>query len=190
MSGLGSQLHPVRYGLAFGFVAILYGWSLGVFFGVGEDRLRERFIAEAEANRHLYLQNAGSEAAATSAIKRMDETAWRYFLRAHLHAGGIGSIAVGGSLVLALLSVRPALKQLASILLGLGATGYPVFWMLAGLRAPGLGSTAVAKESLLWLAIPSVGALVIGGVLTLAMVVGELFVSRARGALVAKDASS
>jgi hypothetical protein len=37
----------------------------------------------------------------------MDETAWRYFLRAHFHAGGIGSITVGGSLALALLSVRP-----------------------------------------------------------------------------------
>jgi hypothetical protein len=172
-------LDPVRFGLAFGLAAVLYGWGLGTLFGFGEDWIRRGFVADAEASRHLYVRKTGSEAAATAEIKRIDEVAWRYFLRAHLHAGAIGGIAVGGSLVLALLSVRPVLSSLASTLMGVGAIGYPLFWMLAGLRAPGLGSTGAAKESLRWLAIPSVGALIAGGAITFALVIANLFVARA-----------
>lgn len=176
-SAFKATLDPVRLGLLLGLVAILYGWGLGIVFGFGEDWIREGFVADAEASRPIYLQRAGSEEAATAAIRRMDETAWRYFLRAHLHAGGIGSIVIGASLLLALLSARPRLKTAASTLLGLGAVGYPLFWMLAGLRAPGLGTTAAAKESLRWLAIPSSVALVLGGIFTLALVVADLFLS-------------
>ena len=39
--------------------------------------------------------------------------------------------------------------------MGLGSLGYSMFWMLAGMRAPGLGSTGAAKESLEWLAVPT-----------------------------------
>jgi hypothetical protein len=181
-TGLRSQLDSVRFGLAFGFVAVLYGWGLGVFFGVGEEWLRQGLVARAEAQRSVYVKAAGSEEGATAAIKRMDETTWRYFLRAHLHAGGIGSIAIGSSLVLALLSAGPGIKRLASMLLGIGAVGYPLFWMMAALAAPGLGSTAAAKASLRWLAIPSSGALVVGGALTLGLVIADLFVAPARHA--------
>jgi hypothetical protein len=180
MNGVRSQLDPVRFGLVLGLLAILYGWGLGVVFGVGEDWIREGFLADAEANRSLYVQKAGSEEGATAAINRIDESSWRYLLRAHLHAGGIGGVAIGGSLVLSLLFVRDGFKTAASLLLGIGAIGYPPFWMLAALRAPGLGSTGAAKESLGWLAIPSAAALVAGGVLTLVLVVGDLFGGRGR----------
>lgn len=176
-----SQLAPVRFGLALGLLAVLYGWSLGVIFGVGEDWIREGFLRDAEASRQIYLERAkGDPEAAAAAIKRMDETAWRYFLRAHLHAGGIGSIAIGASLLLAFLPAGRRVKPVASALLGIGAIGYPLFWMLAGLRAPGLGSTGVAKESLRWLAIPSSGSLVVGGVITLGVAV-EIFGRNAGG---------
>lgn len=174
MNGIRSQLHSVRFGLVLGFVAILYGWGLGIVFGVGEDWIRERFVADAEANRALYVSATGSEDGATAAIKRIDESAWLYFLRAHMHAGGIGSIAIGSSVVLALLAVRSGLKGAASVLLGYGAIGYPLFWMWAGMRAPTLGSTDAAKETLRWLAWSSSGALIAGGVLTLGVVVADL----------------
>lgn len=178
MNSVRSQLDPVRYGLLLGLVAVLYGWGLGILFGAGEDWLRAGFIADAEANRAFYVQKAGSEEGATALIKRIDASAFTYFIRAHLHAGAIGSIAIGASLLLAFLSVRPGLKTAASSLLGFGAVGYSVFWMWAGLRAPSLGSTGAAKETLRWLAWPSSGALIVGVVLTLALVVGDLFVRR------------
>ena len=172
------DLRPVRFGLLFGLLTVLYGWGLGLVFGVNEDGIRKRFIADAETSRAIYLQKAGSEEGATAAIKRIDETAWRYFLRAHLHAGGIGAIAIGGSVVLSLLSVGRGPKQVASLLLGLGAVGYPLFWMWAGMRAPGLGSTGASKESLQWLAIPSAGGLFLGGLITCGLVVTDLFIRR------------
>jgi hypothetical protein len=45
--------------------------------------------------------------------------------------------------------------------LGMGGLGYSVYWMWAGLRAPGLGGTTAAKESLSWLAMPSSGVFVL-----------------------------
>jgi hypothetical protein len=178
---LSERLATVRLGLVLGLVAVLYGWVLGGAFGAAEHQIRKVFVADAEASRAIYLEkNKGDEAAATAAMKRMDETAWRYFLRAHLHAGGIGSIAVGASLLLSMLSRGP--RALASTLLGVGAIGYPLFWMLAGLKAPGIGSTAVAKESLNWLAIPSAGCLLVGAAITLYLTVRELFLARPRAA--------
>jgi len=109
-----------------------------------------------------------------------DET-WLSFPRAHLHAGGIGALAIAGSLVLlALLPVRPGLDTVASTFLGVGAMGYPLFWLLAGLGSPGLA--AAAKESLCCWPSPSAGALVAGGVLGLGLNIGDLFPGRARRA--------
>lgn len=172
------DLRPVRFGLLLGLLAVLYGWSLGIAFGVNEDGIRETFIADAERSRAIYVQKAGSEAGATEAIKKIDETAWRYFLRAHLHAGAIGSIAIAASLLLAMLAVGRGPKVVASTLLGLGAVGYPLSWMLAGMRAPGMGSTAAAKESLLWLAVPTTVGLLVGGLMTFGLVAAGLFFRR------------
>ena len=67
------------------------------------------------------------------------------------------------------------LKRLAGYLLGIGALGYSLFWMLAAFRAPALGSTDLAKESLNWLAMPTAACCLLGLVLVLVMVVRTLF---------------
>ena len=59
-------------------------------------------------------------------------------------------------------SLSPMIARLASIALGLGALGYSSFWLFAGVRAPGLGSTGLAKDSLEWLAVPSAGLCIVG----------------------------
>jgi len=81
--------------------------------------------------------------------------------RAHLHAGGLGSAAIGVTLLVVMLGVRATYTRLICLGLGAGAFGYAVFWLWAGFRAPALGGTDAAKESLAWLAIPSSGAVVI-----------------------------
>lgn len=172
------DLSPVRFGLLLGMVAILFGWGLGVIFGANEHAWRQQFIDDAERNRAFYVAKAGSEDGATALIKKIDESAWTYSLRAHMHAGGIGSIAIGASVLLSLLGVGRTAKLAASTLLGIGSVGYPMFWMLAGMRAPSLGSTGAAKDSLEWLAVPSAGALFIGGLLTFGLVVADLFIRR------------
>jgi len=59
----------------------------------------------------------------------------------------------------------PAKFQLGiSLLSGLGSLGYGVFWLLAALLAPGMGSTHAAKESVALIAQGSGGAFFISGV--------------------------
>jgi len=80
--------------------------------------------------------------------------------RAHLHAGSLGVVAVGLSLLVVLLGTGPRVARAISLGLGAGGLGYSLYWLLAGFRAPGLGGTGAAKESLAWLAIPSSGVFV------------------------------
>ena len=46
-------------------------------------------------------------------------------------------------------------KSTTGLCLGVGSLGYSLFWLLAGLRAPGFGGTGATKESLQWLAVPT-----------------------------------
>ena len=62
--------------------------------------------------------------------------------------------------------------------LGLGALGYPIFWLLAGLRATGLGGTGAAKETLEWLALPAAGMLLLGFLAVLTLFAFEAFAAR------------
>jgi hypothetical protein len=99
--------------------------------------------------------------------------------RAHLHGGAIGSAAL---VLILLLSTfersSDALRGGVATALGVGALGYSTFGMLAALRAPGVGDTGAAKESLAWFAIPSSG-LVLGGLLAvIVLFVMETFAAR------------
>jgi hypothetical protein len=86
---------------------------------------------------------------------------WEYMQRAHLHGGAIGTAAISLIVVILLIGTKPRATRALSLALGLGALGYSVFWLWAGLLAPGLGSTGAAKESLRWLAMPSAGAVML-----------------------------
>jgi hypothetical protein len=109
-----------------------------------------------------------------AAAKAVLDKSWAYMQRAHLHAGGLGAAALGLTLLVVMLGTREMWTRLISLGLGAGALGYSVFWLLAGFRAPSLGSTGAAKESLAWLAIPSSGAVVIGTVATAALIMMAL----------------
>src|SRR5690606_25266684 len=104
----------------------------------------------------------------SAAAKAVLDKSWVYMQRAHLHAGALGSTALGLILVGLLIGISKPWTRLVSSLLGFGAFGYSIFWLFAGLRAARLGGTGAAKESLKWLAMPSSGALVLG---TLAVIV-------------------
>lgn len=62
--------------------------------------------------------------------------------------------------------------------LGAGGFGYSVFWMWAGFRAPSLGSTGAAKESLNWLAMPSSGAFVLATLTVLVVLIAAIMSQR------------
>lgn len=147
--------HPALLGLFFAVLTLLYGFGLGVVFGVNEDGMKDQLKASATEVRESVYKNDDA------AIKAVLDKSWAYMKRSHLHAGGLGTTAVCLTVLVCLLGASPRVSRAISLALGLGGLGYSIFWLWAGFRAPGLGSTSLAKESLKWLAMPSSGAVVV-----------------------------
>jgi len=161
-SELSARLRPVRLGACLSLLTILYAFGLGASLGLKEDALKGHLQAEAAKAAESVYQGDAAKAKAVTA------KAWVYLKRAHMHAAGLGAIGVAVSVLLALSAGHWFLKTASSLALGLGALGYSVFWMLAALRAPGMGSTGAAKESLGLLAMPAAGLCVFGILLAMA----------------------
>ena len=155
MSRGHNALRDALPGLLCAIATLLFGYAMGVVFGLNEDLIKSRLAASADAVSTTVYH--GDSAAANAVVSK----SWTYMQRAHLHAGGLGSAAIGVTLLIVMLGASTMWTRLVSIGLGAGAFGYSLFWMWAGFRAPALGSTDAAKESLAWLAIPSTGAIVI-----------------------------
>ena len=166
------RLRPLAPGILLAFASIAFGFGLGIAFGAAEDDLKDHLHAGAQAV--LESVYAGDESQARPVVAK----SWTYFKRAHLHANGLGTIALVVSLLLALLGPPGVLARLSSFGLGAGALFYAAYWPLAGLMAPALGSTSAAKESLAWLAIPSSGACVAGLSGTLICAIRAIFWAR------------
>ena len=109
-------------------------------------------------------------------MKKVTDKSWVYFKRAHLHANGLGTASLVLIVLVSFLPISNKVKSINAIFLGVGSLGYALFWMLAGLKAPAMGSTGLAKESLAWLALPSSGLCIIGLIMIVASVIISLFV--------------
>ena len=162
---LTTNFRTAIIGLVFAVLTILFGQGLGVVFGLNEDAIKDRLKASAtEVIDSVYKGNE-------EAIKPVLDKSWSYMQRAHLHAGAMGTTALCLIILVCLLGTTRLITIATGIGLGVGGFGYSVFWMLAGFRAPGLGSTGAAKESLKLLAMPSSGAFVLSTVVVLCLLI-------------------
>jgi hypothetical protein len=153
-------------------LTILFGQGMGIVFGLNEDMIKLRLKADAaEVQGTIYKNDP-------MASKAVIDKSWNYMQRAHLHAGGMGTTAVALIIVLCLVGASGKVTTLISLALGAGGLGYSLFWMWAGFRAPALGSTGVAKESLRWLAMPSAGGFVIATFVELIVILAWMWRSR------------
>ena len=110
------------------------------------------------------------------AMKKVVAKSWVYFKRAHLHANGLGtSSLLMVLLVAALTNTADVWRIFTAGALGLGGLLYSSYWLLAGLRAPSMGSTGAAKESLDWIAIPGAGLCIIGLISVILMSFNSLY---------------
>jgi hypothetical protein len=162
---LKSLLRPASVGLVLATLTILFGQFLGIVFGLNEDAIKDRMEASAVEVRETVYHNDDA------AIKAVLSKSWSYMKRAHLHAGAMGTTALAIIVLLGLLGVSKRFLGVISLALGGGGLGYSIFWMWAGFRAPALGSTGAAKESLRLLAMPSSGAFVLATVAALVFLV-------------------
>jgi hypothetical protein len=184
---LSAGLRPLREGLVLALLAILFGFGLGVAFGVFEDSMKQGLQDRGARWQKSQLDRLAPEereepaklTAATAKLeaekKKVIEKAWAYVKRAHLHAGALGTTAVALILLLSFVQAGVLLRRLTAVALGAGALGYGIFWLLAAFRAPAMGSTGAAKESLAWLALPSSGLCVLGLLVVMVLVIRETF---------------
>jgi hypothetical protein len=151
-----THLRPLAPGILLSLLAIAFGFGMGTAFGAAEDVLKGNLKARAEAVMDSVY--GGDTERAASVVSK----SWTYFKRAHLHANALGTSALAACVLLALLGTPGWLARLSAAGFGTGALLYGVFWLLAGLAAPGLGSTGAAKESLAWIGIPGSGLCMLG----------------------------
>jgi hypothetical protein len=161
-------MRGMRVGALLSLLTLPLGFSLGAIFGLFEDALKGGFEKTA-------LQTFEAEADPQAAAARLAGRSWSYLKRSHLHANGLGTSALAMILLSAGMTSGAGWKRLTAYLLGIGALGYSTFWMLAAFRAPALGGTDLAKESLSWLAMPTAVCCLVGLALVLTMVVNTLF---------------
>jgi hypothetical protein len=162
-------LRSMRLGVVLALFGVLFGFGMGAAFGAAEEQLKGGLQASADA---VLAEKYGGDAAKAKAVV---DKSWSYYKRAHMHGGGIGAAALAVILLLAGAGAHGLLAKLAAAGMGFGALGYSVFWLLAGMRAPGMGGTGAAKDSLEWLAVPTSGAVILGLALGIFVVVKALF---------------
>jgi hypothetical protein len=160
---LPQQLHKIRFGLTLAMISFVLGFALGISFGAAEAQIKTHLKSRAAVVLDSVYR--GDEQRA----ERVWKKSWSYFKRAHLHAGAMGAAALAMMLLAVQLPGSQLLKTTSANMLGVGAVGYPLFWLLAGLRSPTLGDTHMAKESLAWLAIPSASLFTLGTLLVLGL---------------------
>jgi len=168
-SSLTPGLRAALVGMTFALLTILYGQGMGIFFGVNEDAIKHQLKSSAMEVRETIYK--GNEAA----MKAVLDNSWNYMKRAHLHAGGMGTTAFALMIAMGLLGIPRVLALLLGLALGAGGLGYSLYWMWAGFRAPGLGSTGAAKESLKWLAMPTSGMFVLATLTVFILLLVALF---------------
>src|SRR3989338_1182090 len=157
---MSTQMRPVPNSIAAGaclsLLAILFGFVLGGAFGAIESSIKKRLDDSGAA----VLQSVykGNVAAKDAVVKK----SWEYLQRAHLHGGAIGTAAIASITTIILLCRLGLVAQLSALSFGSGDLLYSLFWLLAGLTAPGIGSISVAKESLSFIAIPGAGLSILG----------------------------
>lgn len=162
----------IKYGVTVAMLAILFGGGLGVTFGCCEHEIKDHLRSSAKAVLEDKYQGKPERA------KKVTDKAWVYFKRAHLHSQTMGVISIVFSLLAAGMRFRPKYQLGISVLSGLGALGYGVFWLLAALLAPGMGSTGAAKEAIGIIAQLSGASFIIAGAGLFAMLVYKFFIEK------------
>lgn len=162
---MSAELSAVKAGLAIVLLGLFFNVALGIAFGVNEDAFKD-YIAEGIA-AHPEVHDEKSE-----------DKIWRYAQRTHFHAGGIAAFCLGLIILVMFSDLRPRLRRVSSILIGLGSF-YPLAWLSMFFLAPIIGRDP-AHEHILTklLTFVGVGGILLGSFFLLANLFLGLFKDR------------
>lgn len=177
MNDTRALIRRCAIGVTVALITFLYGAAAGAVLGVNERPIKHWL--ESQGRAVLASTYAGNE----QRLLQARDSGWVFLRRSHLHAEGMATGALVLTAVLAAAGAPARCLRLASLGLGLGSAGYAAALILAGLRTPGLGDPALAKESLKWLAMPAGGLYIASIALALA---GFLYAARASAAPAAR----
>lgn len=166
---------PIAVGLCLALLAIFLGFGMGAAFGAKESVIKGHL--EESGVAVLDSVYGGHVASKDAVVKK----SWSYLKRAHMHGGAIGTSALAAILLLLFIARQSRLAKFSALAFGTGAVLYSMFWLFAGLAAPGLGSTGLAKESLSYIALPGAGLCIAGLLGTMVCVVKVSFLSPSKG---------
>ncbi len=161
----------IKYGIVLALVAILLGISMGLGFGCCEDSIKSKFKSDAYEVLDTVYKGSKSKA------KRIASSSWSYMKRAHFHSQTMGVISLVFSLLVAGLKFAPRWQLGVSIFSGFGALGYGLFWLLAGVIAPSMGSTSAAQNALELLAQASAGCFFLSAIALFGLLGAKMFSS-------------
>lgn len=155
---MNEEIKVVRIGLFLVMLTLVFGVSLGIGFGVGEDSI-QTYISNGVAS-HADVHDEQSNA-----------KIWRYAQRAHFHSTGIAAFSLGLVLLIMHSSLKRKLKTVAAIFVGLGGL-YPQSWFTMFLLAPSIGRSAAHNHFITEMFVYiGVGGLLLG----IAMLCANLF---------------
>ncbi|MAF84222.1 MAG: hypothetical protein QGH93_12665 [Gammaproteobacteria bacterium] len=144
---MSAELSNIKVGLAIILLGLFFNIALGISFGVNED-VYKNYVAEGIA-AHPEVHDEKSK-----------DKIWRYAQRTHFHAGGIAAFCLGLIILIMYSDLRARMKQISSILIGLGSF-YPLAWLSMFILAPSLGR-GVAHEHIFTKLFTGIG---VGGIL-------------------------
>ena len=162
---MSAELSAVKAGLAIVLLGLFFNVALGIAFGVNEDAFKD-YIAEGIA-AHPEVHDEKSE-----------DKIWRYAQRTHFHAGGIAAFCLGLIILVMFSDLRPRLRRVSSILIGLGSF-YPLAWLSMFVLAPSIGRDPAHEHVLTkLLTFVGVGGILLGSFFLLANLFLGLFKDR------------
>lgn len=186
-----SIVRPVSIGLVLGLFTLIFGILWVVFLTVHHERIHryldERGAAqESAALDSAHVADAHSHHDPPAAHSHHDKPmadktesihgsmhedgltaqAHERLRRGHIHAMGLGLIAIAVSLIMAFLNAPNRIKAVASACVGVGGFFYPLAWIIMGFRTVNLGPDG-AEQSVLPIVALSVALVLSGIILTL-----------------------
>jgi len=165
---MSAELSAVKAGLAIVLLGLFFSVAMGISFGINEDAFKDYVAEGIAAHPEVHDEKSSGKI-------------WRYAQRTHFHAGGISAFCLGLIILVMFSELRPRLRSISAILIGLGSV-YPLAWLSMFFLAPTIGRGS-AHEHILTkiLTFVGVGGILLGSFFLLANLFLGLFKDPAKG---------